>query len=203
MIVTWVWVLVLYPWLACISCAVIDRLTEHEAAESERQAADMERADRSIFIHELLLSSLSHGLRIEDETDEGVDILTLSTPSSGESEGESAAEPSPQPPPQSDDSSAPSQNKQETGDWEGGGDQKAPDANNCSPCNPSPCGGRQRRGAAPQEASALPLKGVPAAASKGDRVNSSANHRSMVKHKDASRKPGREPPPNNTKAQNF
>ena len=34
-------------------------------SESERQAAEVERADRSIFVQELLLSSLSQGLRLD------------------------------------------------------------------------------------------------------------------------------------------
>ena len=37
--------------------------------ELERQGVEVERADRSIFVQELLLSSLAESLRLSDEDD--------------------------------------------------------------------------------------------------------------------------------------
>ena len=41
------------------------RLAEPEPSESERQASEVRRADRSVFVQELLLSSLSNNLRLD------------------------------------------------------------------------------------------------------------------------------------------
>ena len=61
------------------------RIGEAESSEMERQAAEVERANRSVFVQELLLSSLAEGLRLsEDEpgsSDEELDEVNRSVAS--------------------------------------------------------------------------------------------------------------------------
>ena len=44
-----------------------NRCGDDELSESERQSADIDRADRSVFVQELLLSTLAEGLRLDDQ----------------------------------------------------------------------------------------------------------------------------------------
>ena len=43
------------------------RCGDDELSESERQSADIDKADRSVFVQELLLSTLAEGLRLDDQ----------------------------------------------------------------------------------------------------------------------------------------
>ena len=45
---------------------MVYRLAEPEPSELERQASEVRRADRSVFVQELLLSSLTENLRLDD-----------------------------------------------------------------------------------------------------------------------------------------
>ena len=47
----------------------VDRCSECEFSEQERQTVEMDRADRSLFVQELLLSTLAAGLRLDSEDD--------------------------------------------------------------------------------------------------------------------------------------
>ena len=45
----------------------VARCSESEFSEQERQTVEMERADRSLFVQELLLSTLAAGLRLDSD----------------------------------------------------------------------------------------------------------------------------------------
>ncbi len=69
------------------------RCADEELSEAQQQAADVERADRGLFVQELLLSTLAEGLRLDDsdasssssgaESDPGGDPLQPPPPSGG------------------------------------------------------------------------------------------------------------------------
>ena len=48
------------------TCCLSFRFGESDLTESERQSSETERADRSLFVQELLLSTLAEGLRLDD-----------------------------------------------------------------------------------------------------------------------------------------
>ena len=52
----------------------VDRCSECEFSEQERQTVEMDRADRSLFVQELLLSTLAAGLRLDSDTDDAVSV---------------------------------------------------------------------------------------------------------------------------------
>ena len=54
---------------------IVDRCSECEFSEQERQTVEMDRADRSLFVQELLLSTLAAGLRLDSD-----DAVSVSPP---------------------------------------------------------------------------------------------------------------------------
>ncbi len=73
-----------YNGIVGITVVRVCRLGEPEQSELEKQSVETERADRSMFVQELLLSTLAESLRLDDQ-----DSLTLSVSSESDSETQS------------------------------------------------------------------------------------------------------------------
>ncbi len=72
---------------------MITRYGDPELSELEKQASETSRADRSVFVQELLLSSLAEGLRLEED-----DVIAGNSALNAPGAQQQDISPSPEPP---------------------------------------------------------------------------------------------------------
>eukprot|EP00918_Siedleckia_nematoides_P034689 GHVU01075442.1.p1 GENE.GHVU01075442.1~~GHVU01075442.1.p1 ORF type:complete len:448 (+),score=21.87 GHVU01075442.1:182-1525(+) len=157
---------------------LLSRCVEPDLTEQEKQAAEAERADRGIFVQELLLSTLAEGLRLDDRPSSAGSSSVVSLDDGGDGV---------QPPPTPDQPQDPPTQAQQSPPLQ----QRAAEANSGEQnlSHNSSIGGSHVGGGGHMTFPVSGVVGQPAS------QNMKPVHRNMVKHLELNRKAEREPPP--------